>query len=86
MLANKDFESNCKRIAKAIMKKASDLTSGTIDVEVSSALFEEYNKDKGKHISNYVKNINKQLKGCVVSHKAVIYCGRWIIQFEIKFN
>ena len=70
MIAHKDLGSDCKRIAKYIMKLAkspsddqfSDMICyGAVTVSVSRSLVEELNKDKWKHHKEWEKEINKNL-------------------------
>jgi len=63
MLKNKDFDSNCKRLAKEIINKASnpldDSFYGQADVDVSPLMVEEI-KRVGKN--KYIREINRNLK------------------------
>lgn len=91
MIAHKEFESNCKRIAKYIMKQArnpqSEQFEGMIDfgaviVYVSEKLIGDFNT-VGK--AKYEKEINKHLKGCSVKYNTHGY-PNWYIKFDIEFD
>lgn len=88
MITFKDFESNCKRIAKAIMKEARDPMSpavlvGIVELDISKNLVFDFNLYKAK----YLKEINKHLKGCSVTfnslNKSSVYT---YIGFNIEFE
>lgn len=73
MVTHKDFESNCKRIAKLIMKEASNPTSdcvlfGSISIDVSLSLIENITENGTR---KYEKRINDLLKCCHVTHSNV---------------
>lgn len=91
MIAHKDFESNCKRIAKYIMKQATNTRSeqfatmvdfGVVIVYVSSALIDDFNTTGKK---KYEKEINNNLKGCSVKYQTHGF-PNWFIKFEIEFD
>lgn len=95
MIAHKKLESDCKRIAKEIMKIASDpsdeqfddmICFGKVTVNVSMSLVVELNKDKWKHHKEWEKEINKNLKGCTVSIDSVGTSGEWYICFSVEFD
>jgi len=95
MIAHKNFESDCKRIAKTIMKIASDpsddkfddmICYGKVTVNVSSSLVEELNKDKWKHHKEWQKEINKNLDGCSVSIDSVGTSGECFICLSVEFD
>ena len=88
MIAHKNFESNCKRIAKAIMKNCCDPTSdailyGVTCVDVSSTLIKDFNRIG---VKVYIKGINKFLKGCSVKHNTIGTYSPWFISFNIEFD
>ncbi len=88
MVAHKDFESNCKRIAKQIMKDCQDPTSdaiflGTTSVDVSSSLIDDFNKVGAK---SYIKGINKYLSGCSVTFKTIGTDDNWCLCFNVEFD
>lgn len=88
MIAHKNFESNCKRIAKAIMKDCDDTTSdaifyGVTSVDVSSTLIKDFKRVGAK---DYIKGINKYLKGCSVKHNTTGTYSPWFISFYIEFD
>jgi hypothetical protein len=87
MIAHKDFESNCKRLAKHIVKHNIDLDvlgSGVIVIDVSKALVDDFNANK----KGYEKEINKHLEG----KGGKILNGRtrneegWILAFNIEYD
>ena len=88
---NVNLESDCKRIAKTIMKIASDpsddkfddmISFGKVDVVVSGSLLKAFNTQR----KEYIKEINKNLKGCSVSYNTHGYgYGRFIL-FNIEFD
>lgn len=91
MIAHKDFKSNCKRIAKYIMKQSENPQSeqfqdmicfGNVIVDVSANLIDDFNA-VGK--AKYVKEINKNLKGCCVKYKNCGFAQRYI-KFDIEFD
>ncbi len=91
MIAHKDFTSNCKRIAKYIMKQSGDSLSeqfedmicyGNVVIDVSANLMDDFNA-VGK--AKYVKEINKNLKGCSVEYSECGYPQRYI-KFNIEFD
>lgn len=91
MVIHKEFESNCKRIAKEIMKIASDpsdeqfddmICFGDVTVDVSKVVITDF-KAVGK--AKYEKEINKHLKGCRVKYKTHGYSD-WFIQFDVEFD
>ena len=95
MIAHKNFESDCKRIAKTIMKIASDpsddkfddmICYGKVTVEVSKSVITELNKDRWKHHKEWEKEINHNLKGCSISIDTTGYCGYCYVSFSIEFD
>lgn len=94
MVTHRDFESNCNRIAKAIQKQANDPTSdarlfGVADVWVSAKLIDWFNaevrKDK-KQMKLFEKEINKHLKGCIITWDTLGISGGWKLYFHIGFD
>ena len=88
MIANVNFESNCKRIAKDIQSECDNPTSnavclGSTEVIVSKSLIHDFN-----HVSKekYIKEINKHLKGCKVSFNTLGYGHGWFIVFNVEFD
>ncbi len=95
MIVHKDFGSDCKRIAKYIMKVAKNslddqfddmILFGKITVSVSKSLMVELNKDNCKHHKQWAKEINKNLKGCSVSISSVETYDECFICFKIEFD
>lgn len=88
MIAHRNFESNCKRIAKEIQSECNNPTSdaiclGSTEVIVSKSLIHDFNHE-GK--DKYIKEINKHLKGCKVCFKTLGYGHGWFIIFDIEFD
>lgn len=91
MITHRDFESNCKRIAKWILKESSDtrseifdlmIHSETFPLEVSKPLMADFKANNRK----YTRRINKLLSGeCTVKpyYFDTFYSE---IEFEIKFK
>ena len=77
MLANKGFESNCKRIANEIQ---SECNNPTFDVVVSMSLIHDFNHEGEE---KYIKGINKYLKGCKVKFETLGYGHGWFIRFQV---
>lgn len=96
MLANKDFYSNCKRIAKAIMKDAfSSPTSdavlfGSVSIQVSENLLGDFNcikENKQKSNELYEQEINKHLKHCRIKTNTCGFDGSgFYLAFNIEFE
>lgn len=83
MITHKDFESNCKRIAKVITKNSTDpivLGMGKIGVHVSSTLIQDFN-ETGK--TKYVREINKHLNGMNVKFSSVMPS---VLMFYVEFS
>ena len=85
------LESDCKRIAKEIMSIASNpsneqfddmISFGKIDIVVSVSLLKAFNTQR----KEYIKEINKSLKGCSVSYNTHGYGHGWFILFNIEFD
>ena len=89
MIKHIEFTSDCKRIAKEIMNaiigKPSDahmISDDKFEVIVSVSLLKAFNsQDK-----EYIKEINKYLKGCSVKLDTVGYGHGWFILFNIEFD
>ena len=95
MIAHKDFESDCKRIAKEIMKIVSDPSNdqfddaicfGRLDVYISLPLVIDVNKERYKYKKKWEKEINKHLKGCSITLNGVGTGRGWFISFNIEFD
>ena len=95
MIVHRNLESDCKRIAKEIMKIASDPSNdqfddmiclGKVTVNVSSSLVTVLNEDRWKHRKEWEKEINKNLKGCSVSIDSVGTSGECFICFSVEFD
>lgn len=69
MIAHKDFESNCKRLARAIMVESRNPESywGVV-ISVSKNLKKDF-FEVGR--AKYLKGINKRLKGFSVKFKGI---------------
>lgn len=86
MIANVNFESNCKRIAKEIQSECNKPTSdavsiGNTEVIVSKSLIEDFNNEGEV---KYIKGINKYLNGCKVKFKTLGYGHGWFIIFNVE--
>lgn len=94
MIANINFESNCKRIAKDIIRQSTDgdlvfdiEQDGMITIDVSKSLALDYSKYK----KEYEKKINKYLNpkgtkvGCKISNGRPSYNPQWHLTFNIEF-
>ena len=86
-----NLESDSKRIAKEIMAIASDpsnkqfddmISFGKVDVVVSGSLLKAFNTQR----KEYIKEINKNLKGCSVKLDTVGYGHGFFILFKIEFD
>lgn len=91
MVIHRNFESDCKRIAKEIMKHADDIYGdaiayGVITIEVSLGLIRAFNHDRYAHVKEWEKEINKNLKGCKVTYNDLYKRGLWFIKFNIEFD
>lgn len=95
MITHKDFESDCKRIAKYIMQQATNTQSeqfedmmvfGSVVVDVSPALIKAFNANKYKDVPRWEREINKHLKGCSVKYNTLGYHPNWYIKFDIEFD
>lgn len=89
MIKHINFESDCKRIAKEIMNaiigKPSDahmLSNSKFEVIVSGSLLKAFNTQQ----KDYIKEINKNLKGCSVKLDTVGYGHGYFILFKIEFD
>lgn len=87
MIAHRNFESNCKRIAKHIVKHSIDLDvlgSGVIVIDVSKSFVDNFNTNK----NDYEKEINKLLenKGGKISNGRTGNEEGWILVFNIEFD
>ena len=87
MIAHRNFESNCKRIAKHIIKHSIDLDvlgSGVIVIDVSKSLVDDFNTNK----NDYEKEINKLLenKGGKILNGRTGNEEGWILAFNIEFD
>jgi hypothetical protein len=87
MIAHKDFESNCKRLAKHIVKHSIDIdviTSGIIVIDVSKALVDDFNTNR----KGYEKEINKHLenKGGKILNGRTRNEDGWILAFNIEYD
>lgn len=94
MVTHKDFESDCKRIAKYIMQQATNPSSeqfddminfGSVIVDVSSTLVKAFNANKYKDVPKWEREINKHLQGCSVRYNTLGY-PNWFIKFDIEFD
>lgn len=88
MIAHRNFESNCKRIAKEIQSECNNPTSdaiclGSTEVIVSKPLIHDF-KYEGE--AKYIDGINKYLKGCKVKFKTLGYGHGWFIIFNVEFD
>lgn len=86
MIVHKDFESNCKRIAKAIRRGCTDsevLLMGRICLPASTKLIEDF-KSVGK--KKYTKEINKHLKGLRVISGKIGFFDKTLLVFDIEFD
>lgn len=87
MIVHKNFESNCNRIAKYIVKHSIDvevLGSGVIIIDVSKSLVDDFN---GKE-KEYEKEINKYLEkkgGKILNGRARNEEG-WYLAYNIEFD
>ena len=88
MIKNISIESNCKRIAKDIMKQCKDpeeildiAAFGKVFVTVSDGLISDFKENK----KAYIKNINKGLKDCSISNGRV-GVDKDTIVFDIEFD
>ncbi len=91
MIKHIEFKSDCKRIAKEIQRQANDPTSdavclGSVELIVSGTLLVMFKSDKGKHIKEWVKEINKHLKACKVSYKTHGYDDYCFIIFNVEYD
>lgn len=85
MIAHKDFESDCKRIAKYIMQRTA--FSKDVVVVVSKTLLADFAKDcRLNKANNYLEEINKHLKGCSAKYLKHGVGAGWFITFEIEFD
>ena len=80
-----NFESNCKRLAKHIVKHSIDIdvvTSGIIVIDVSKALVDDFNTNR----NGYEKEINKHLenKGGKILNGRTRNEEGWILVFNIE--
>ena len=85
MIAHKNTESNCKRIAKYITKNSIEpevVMSQKISVNCSAAVIDDYNLDR----KAYPKMVNKYLKGGKVIDCNMWYNGNWFLKFSLKFD
>lgn len=90
MVTHKDLESDCKRIAREIMKDANNPVGdaacfGTVIVCVSKALAMAYAADK----KAYVRKINKYIKGCSIKSRITnnyFENGEYNIAFDVEFD
>ena len=73
MISNKDFVSNCKRIARV-------LSIDSNRVEVSGTLIDNFNREG---VDRYIEEINKHLSDFSVSYKTHGFNGSWFIEFNI---
>ena len=98
MLAHRDFESNCKRIARYVMKQASNPASeefsdmiclGRFSITVSEPFVKWFNaeikRDK-KMLRKFNGEINRHLKGCSVQWDTIGKDERWLLVFYIEFD
>lgn len=88
MIKNISTESNCKRIAKDIMKqckdteKLLDITAfGSVCVTVSEGIISDFEANK----KTYTKLINKAIKDCSISNGRVGMEKNTIV-FDIEFD
>lgn len=88
MVLHKNFESNSKRLAKAIMREAfSSPTSdailfGNCIVEVSSEMMRNITK---KNEREYINAINEYLGGCKITKIGKSFeGGMYLLTFEIE--
>ena len=96
MVTHKNYESDCRRIAKEIKKQASDPTGdtvlfGTAAVTVSESLVEcferIYQQDKKKFKKKLDNEINKYLKGFSAKFKyASVDYGHTVYIFDVEFD
>lgn len=91
MIKHIEFTSDCKRIAKDIMKQADDIYGdaiayGVVTVEVSLSLVRAFNHDRYAHVNEWEKEINKNLKGCKVTYNDLHKRGLWVITFNIEYD
>ena len=102
MIVHKDFESDCKRIAKDIMRQATDtqsddfadiISTGSVSIIVSEGLLGTFNaewlkdsKKRKEETIKWEKEINKHLKGCSIKYNTVGYDRGWFIKFDIEFD
>ena len=92
MVAHRDFESDCKRIAKVIQEEANDpigdaVCFGSVCVDISRKLACYLDKlireNKKKFNKEFEKEINKHLKGCKVEWNRI---ENNCIFFTIEFD
>lgn len=89
MISHKNFESNCKRIAKHIVKCSYDLNDdvmafGRIVIDVSRPLFDDFEANK----KSYEKEINKHLenKGVKISNGMTSMTEGLSLTFDVDYN
>lgn len=88
MIKNISIESNCKRIAKDIMKQCKDTEEilditafGSVCVTVSDSLISDFKENK----KTYTKLINKAIKDCSISNGRAGMEKNTIV-FDIEFE
>lgn len=91
MIKHINFESDCRRIAKEIQEQANDPTSdavclGSVEAIVSQELIHSFFTEKGKHVKEWEKEINKHLKACSIKYKTHGYGHGWFIVFDIEYD
>lgn len=92
MITHRNFESDCKRIAKVIQKEANDPISdavyyGKVSVDISEKLAcfldELIEQDKKKFNKTFEKEINRHLKGCKAEWNRIDNnCIHFIVEFD----
>lgn len=98
MIIHRDFESNCKRIARYVMKQGGNPQSeqfddmidlGRISVDVSKPFFEWFNAEirgNRKMLKKFNAEINKHLKGCSVKWYSIGEYETMYLVFDVEFD
>jgi len=88
MITHKKFESNCKRLAKYIVKHSIDVevvTSGVINIDASKSLVDDFESNK----NGYENEINKYLEkkgGKILKGRSNYSYNGWYLTFNIEYD